>query len=190
MGKKKEPDVRQPKVEAQREYASLRDNDTSVVYVRKKKYKLHWLKKGQIAKLGRILLEQAKDEPDKEGVQSTNALLELVSSGKNACKAAAIYLLDGYWKLKFGYWLLWRWFYYIRQYDDEELLELLSEGKKKVPLEQFLAVTMCLTGAKDTLMMMRTAEAEHILHELSMEQLTREQKNGSGSQPQDTSSSV
>ena len=192
MGKKKEPDVRQPKVDAQKEYASLRDNDASVVIVRNKKFTLRWLKKGQIAKLGRILLEQARDEENggTEQPKATNALLELVSSGKNACKAAAVYLLDGYWKLKFNYWWLWRWFYYIKQYDDGELLELLTEGKKKVPLEQFLAVTMSLTGAKDTLMMMRTAEAEHILHELSMAQHTQEQRSVSGSQPPDTSSSA
>ena len=92
-----------------------------------------------------------------------------------------MYLLDGYWKMKLRYWLLWRWFYYVRQYDDDDLREVLEVGKKKVPLQQFCVTIMSLTEAKDTLMMMRMREAERILRELSMEQPSRPPRSGSGS---------
>lgn len=166
----KEPKVEQPSVDAQRTYASIRDNDATIVTIlgTKKKYKIRWLKNGQIDKLSRLLIRKG-DTDDKDG-KDDNPLDAVLSDGKLACKAAAIYILDGYWKLKFRYWFLWRWFYYIRQYDNVQLQELLDEGKKKVPLTQFLMTTMSLTGARVTLMNMRTEEAERILQELATEQ--------------------
>lgn len=125
--KNKEPDVRQPDQEQQKEYASLRDNSATVVHIRKKAYKLRWAKNGQIRKLSQILLLSPGTE---EGSSSEDLLKDIAESSKLCCKAAAIYILDGYWKLKFKYWFLWRWFYYIRQYDDEDLKEVLETGKK------------------------------------------------------------
>jgi hypothetical protein len=82
--------------------------------------------------------------------------------------------------LKFKYWFLWRWFYYIRQYDNVQLQEVLDVGKKKVPLEAFLKTTMSLIEARATLMTMRTEEAEHTLQELAsvQPQETESQDNG------------
>lgn len=177
----KEPKIEQPKTKEQRTYASMRDNDATTVYIKgtKKKYKLRWLKKGQINKLSRLLIrKQATDDKDGE---KDNALDSILDDTKLTCKAAAIYILDGYWKLKFRYWYLWRWFYYVRQYDDDQLQDILEEGKKKVPLPPFLLATMSLTGAKATLMNLRTEEAERILRELSSAQQAETERQGSGS---------
>ena len=177
----KEPKIEQPSVESQRTYASMRDNDATVVGIlgTKKTYKIRWLKNGQIERLSRLLIRKgATDDKDGENDSSLDAVIE---DSKLACKAAAIYILDGYWKLKFRYWYLWRWFYYIRQYDNVQLQELLEEGKKKVPLTQFLLTTMSLTGARATLMNMRTEEAEHILQELASVQRQGTESQGNGS---------
>mgnify|MGYP000113932552 FL=1 len=45
-------------------------------------------------------------------------------------KCAAAIVLNGYWKILFFYWFLWRWFFYVMQYSDEELLPLIETGKK------------------------------------------------------------
>lgn len=177
MAKDKEPDVRQPNIEQQRAYVSLRDNTATVVHIRKKKYRLKWAHNGQISKLSKLLISGKTSE---ETPTTEDILNDIESSSKLACKAAAVYILDGYWKLKFRYWYLWRWFYYIRQYDDADLREVLETGKKKVPLQQFCVTIMSLTEAKDTLMMMRTREAERILRELSTEQPLQQQRSGNG----------
>lgn len=175
----KEPKIEQPSVSSQRTYASIRDNDATIVSIlgTKKKYKIRWLKNGQIEKLSRLLIH--KGDTDNKDEKKDNPLDSVLDDTKLACKAAAIYILDGYWKLKFRYWLLWRWFYYIRQYDNVQLQELLETGKKKVPLTQFLMTTMCLTGARATLMQMRTEEAELILQELAtaQQEATEKQDN-------------
>ena len=177
----KEPIIEQPSLESQREYVSIRDNDATVVSVlgTKKKYKIRWLKNGQIDRLSRLLIRKGETD-DKDG-QNDSPLDAIIDDSKLACKASAIYILDGYWKLKFRYWFLWRWFYYIRQYDNVQLQELLDEGKKKVPLTQFLMTSMSLTAARATLMNMRTEEADHILQELASAQQQETEKQGSGS---------
>ena len=176
----KEPKIEQPSIEAQRNYTSIRDNDATIVEIlgTNKKYKIRWMKNGQIDRLSRLLIR--KGDTDNEDGTKDNALDSIVEDSKLACKAAAIMILDGYWKLKFRYWYLWRWFYYIRQYDNVQLQALLEEGKKKIPLVQFLATTMLLTGAKATLMNMRTEEAEHTLQELASEQLQETEKQDNG----------
>jgi len=177
----KEPKVEQPSVDSQRTYASIRDNDATVVPIlgTKKKYRIRWLKNGQIDRLSRLLIR--KGETDNEDGTKGSPLDAVLEDSKLACKAAAIYILDGYWKLKFRYWYLWRWFYYIRQYDNEQLQGILDEGKKKVPLVQFLMTTTSLTGARATLMNMRTEEAERTLQGLASAQRQETEKPDSGS---------
>lgn len=166
----KEPKIEQPSVEAQRTYASMRDNDATIVGIvgTKKKYKIRWLKNGQIDKLSRLLIRKGDtDDADADKTRPLDAVLE---DSRLACKAAAIIILDGYWKIKLRYWYLWRWFYYVRQYDNVQLQPILDEGKKKVPLGQFLMTTMSLIGVKGTLMNLTMEEAERTLQELATEQ--------------------
>lgn len=179
-----EPIIEQPGAEAQREMLSLvNDDPTEVTILRtNKKYLIHWLKNGQLTKLSRLLLRKRDiDSAEKTKTTGVDALDEILDDNKLACKAAAIYILNGYWKIKFKYWFLWRWFYYVREYDNVQLLPILSEGKKKVPLIQFFNSTTFLIGAKATLMQMRTEEAEHTLQELAMEQRSQTESKDNGS---------
>ena len=181
MKKEEEEKVEQPSYDAQQIYLSLISNDAEVVGILRtnKKYKVRWLKNGQLEKLSRLLLHKKTiDETTTTGSDVMDAILE---DNKLACKAAAIIILDGYWKIKFRYWWLWRWFYYIRQYDNIQLHDILEVGKKKVPLNQFYATIMSLTEAKDSLMRMRAKEVETTLRGLNMEAHSQTENNDSGS---------
>ena len=181
MKKEEEEKVEQPSYDAQQIYLSLINNDAEEVEIlrTKKKYKIRWLKNGQLEKLTRLLLH--KKSIDEQKTTGSEVFDEIYEDTKLACKAAAIIVLDGYWKLKFRYWYLWRWFYYVRQYDNIQLQKILEVGKKKVPLNQFYATIMSLTEAKDTLMRMRAKEVESILHAQSMAQPSQTESKGSGS---------
>lgn len=173
--------VEQPSIDSQQVYLSLINNDATEAGIlrTKKKYKIRWLKNGQLEKLTRLLLHKKTiDENKTTGSDVLDAILE---DSKLACKAAAIIILDGYWKLKFRYWFLWRWFYYIKQYDNIQLHEILEVGKKKVPLNQYYATIISLTEAKDSLMRMRAKEVEATLQGLSMAQLSQTESKDSGS---------
>ena len=181
MKKEEEEKVEQPSLDAQQIYLSLISNDAEEVGIlrTKKKYKIRWLKNGQLEKLSRLLLHKKTiDEKTTTGSDVMDAILE---DNRLACKAAAIIILDGYWKIKFRYWWLWRWFYYVRQYDNIQLHDILEVGKKKVPLNQFFATIMSLTEAKDSLMRMRAKEVEATLQGLHTEVLSRTENNANGS---------
>ena len=176
-----EQKIEQPTLDAQQLYLSMINNDPEEVEIlrTKKKYKIRWLKNGQLEKLTRLLLhKKTLDENTSTGSDVLDTILE---DNKLACKAAAIIVLDGYWKLKFRYWFLWRWFYYVRQYDNIQLDKILEVGKKKVPQMQFFRTIMSLTEAKDSLMRMRVKEVEVTLQELSMVARSQTESKDSGS---------
>lgn len=181
MEENKEPKIDQPSVESQQIYLSMISNDAEEVEIlrTKKKYKIRWLKNGQLDKLTRLLLH--KKTLDENTTTGSSVLDTILEDNKLACKAAAIIILDGYWKLKFRYWFLWRWFYYVRQYDNIQLDKILEVGKKKVPQMQFFRTIMSLTEAKDSLMRMRVKEVEAIHQELSMAVLSQTENKDSGS---------
>lgn len=181
MDANKEQKIDQPTIDSQQIYLSLISNDAEEVQIlrTKKKYKVRWLKNGQLEKLTRLLLH--KKTIYEEKTTGSEVLDEILEDTKLACKAAAIILLDGYWKIKFRYPFLWRWFYYVKQYDNIQLAPILDAGKKKVPQMQFFQTIMSLTEARDSLMRMRAKEVEVTLHELSMAQHSATESNGSGS---------
>ena len=176
-----EPEVEQPSLDVQQLYLSMISNDAEEVEILRtsKKYKIRWLKNGQLEKLTRLLLH--KKEIDEDKTTGSDVMDAILEDAKLACKAAAIIVLDGYWKLKFRYWFLWRWFYYVKQYDNIQLSKILAVGKKKVPLQQFYGTIMSLTEAKDTLMRMRTEEVEAILQGQSMAERLQTESKDSGS---------
>lgn len=186
---KEEPIVTQPTLDEQRQYKSLSENTPTEVTIlhTKKKYLVRWLKYGQLNKLSKLLV--GKHNKDNDDNADEAVLDTLIRDSKLACKAAAIYVTNGFWSLHLRYWFLWRWFYYVKQYDPVQLSPILVEGKKKVPLMQFLGATTSLIGAKDTLLQMTMTEAEHILQGLSSELPSPEQSTESISSGQDTSSS-
>lgn len=185
-----EPHVDQPTDAQQREYRSMVDDTPTEVGIlrTKKKYLIKWIKNGAIEKLSRLLVH-AGDTDNGDGTADENVYGAICSDAKLACKAAALFVLNGYWSIKFKYWFLWRWWYYVRQYDSIQLQPIISVGKKKLPLMQFFGTTTLLTGVKDTLMQMRTKEVEHILQEHALAQYTNSASTESTSSEPDTSSS-
>lgn len=192
MAKKKveEPHIEQPTEAQQRELKSIMDDTPTEVGILRteKKYKIRWVKNVVIERLSRLLIHSGDtDNADGKEADLYKAISE---DAKLACKAAALFILNDYWKIRFKYWFLWRWFYYVRQYDGVQLQPILTVGKKKLPLMQFFGTTTLLIGAKDTLMQMRTQEVERILQEQALAQYSSSASTGNTSSEPDTSSSA
>lgn len=81
---------------------------------------------------------------------------------KVVCKCAALMKLNGYWSIRLLYWLVWRWFYYVKQYNESDLGEFIAECKKKVPVMDYLMCTTLLTAMMDTKKQMNRAEVNRI----------------------------
>lgn len=144
MAKKKI--LEQPDEEMQSLQKAVMHDKADVVYLRKKKIKLRWIR-GCVRDL------------------MTDILLNESSESKVSAKCAAIIVLNGYWSTKLWYWLVWRWFYYVKQYTEEEYSPLMMMCKKKLGAENYFLLTTLMIGIKDTMMAMTRKETERILRE-------------------------
>ena len=138
-------EIKQVNDEQQKALNAVLEDSVDVVEVRGKKKKVRWLRNCTIRKVTDIML---KDHGHESMVN---------------CKSAAAIVLNGYWSIKLRWWWVWRWYYYVKQYRDVELSELIEVGKKKVDVESYYLTTTYLTAMKDTMMAMTRKEVERFL---------------------------
>ena len=139
---------RQPTTDEQKRLGEVLDNAPTEVSVGDGTVNVKWLKNGTLAKLRKITLGNHKDEL-------------MVSA-----KCAAAILLDGYWKIKFFWWLKWRWLYYVKQWGDAECRPIIDEGKKKVPAVSYYVNIISLTEIMYTIMAITRQQADRIKTEI------------------------
>ena len=135
--------ITQPTENDERQLNSVMDDGVDYVMVRGKRWAVRWIRNRAKRKVTDIFLNEKEED-------------------KVAAKCTAALRLNGYFKIKFFYWILWRWYYYVRQYSEAELLPFIEMCKKKVQLTEYFVAIILLTEMKDTMMMMTRAEAEHI----------------------------
>ena len=98
-----------------------------------KKHTLRWLRNGAVRKFSHVSIAEKDDN-------------------KRAVKLCAIVLLNNVWKLRFLYWIVWRWWYYVKDVDAVELLRVLDVAKKKIPSAAYSLLTILATGMTDLMM--------------------------------------
>jgi hypothetical protein len=139
-------------IEDERQLSSIANDEKETVLLGNKKVHIGWLKRGTLRKFSSIMVDNKTDPKSESQV---------------TCKLAACVMANGFFRIKFIYPLLWRWYYYIKQYDDSVLLPIIEMGKKKVQLTEYYSIMMLAQGLKDTLQTMTREEANRILQELS-----------------------
>lgn len=103
----------QPSMADERELERTVDNEKDYAEIRGRKMALPFLNQFGLHKISRIMTDKGGNE--------------LVVSHK--CLAAA--RLNGYFKIKLFWSILWRWYAYVRAYTDIELTQAVSLIKKK-----------------------------------------------------------
>lgn len=120
-----------------------------------KSYEITKCGNAQFAKIAKLLMSRADYDAD-------DPLAAINSDSKLACKVAAAVVLHGFFTMKMKWWYLWRWFYYVRQYDVEQLNELLSAGIAALPYEETMNAYSILSATRETLKHMTFAEAQKL----------------------------
>lgn len=154
----------------ERELFGAVDNETEYVNIRDKRIGLHDLCGWARHKITRILLKEGGDE---------------FSVG---CKCLAAARLNGYFSIKLFWWLLWRWYYFVRKYTDSELSDAICLIKKKVASGSYFFNTTLLIGMRETMMSMSREEVAASLREHSTDKAGKSAKNAPGSQSPSASS--
>lgn len=150
MAKKGEKIIKEATKEDEQLQMSVRKNYADPVEVRGSVYKVRWMHPSTTEWITELMLKDGNDN-------------------KVLCQSAALIVLNGFWKCHLFYWIVWRWFYYVRQYNADELMPLFEMAQKKTQqrvMTAYLNATIYLTGLKDTKKQMTKAEAERILREL------------------------
>lgn len=138
---------KQPEIDIQRELDMLQGDKPTKVTIPRTKHQvgIGWLRKNTGRKVTSLLLNSRKDDKFEDTVFA---------------KAAAYIVLNGYFKIAFFHWFLWRWYYYIKQYDDSQLLPIIECGKKKAPQIPYFLGMAYLNGLKDTVVAMKRERAD------------------------------
>lgn len=130
-----------------------------------KSYEISKCGNAQFAKIAKLLMRRADYDAD-------DPLAAINRDCKLACKVAAAIVLNGFFTMRLKWWYLWRWFYYVRQYDVEQLNELLSEGIASLPYEETMNAYSMLSLTRETLKHMTFGEAQKLFEASpSLEQL-------------------
>lgn len=143
--------IDQPNVELQEVLDDILNETPTEYTFRGKKRMLGWLHKGTTRKFTHIELKEKNE-------------------WKKRIKQCAVVQLNNVWKIRFFYWLLWRYYYYIIDLDVWEVLGVLNVAKKKIQSAAFQLTTILATAMTDAMMTMTKAEAEHIQAEQAGEE--------------------
>lgn len=143
--------IEQPNVELQEVLDDILNETPTEYTFRGKKRMLGWLHKGTTRKFTHIELKEKNE-------------------WKKRIKQCAVVQLNNVWKIRFFYWLLWRYYYYIIDLDVWEVLGVLNVAKKKIQSAAFQLTTILATAMTDVMMTMTKAEAEHIQAEQAGEE--------------------
>lgn len=177
--------INQPTVEEQRMLKDVTSSEASYVMVRGKRWKVGYMYNGTLDHVSRVLLKRNKkntkstdnEADDYQKNYEKNPVGVGAEENKVVCKCAALLRLNGFWSIKMLYWLVWRWFYYVKQYDERDLGEFIEECKKKVPVVSYLTSITSLTAMMDTKKQMNRAEVNRIQAEQLSAQRAALEKN-------------
>lgn len=131
--------IEQPNIELQKVLDDILHETPTEYIFRGKKKMLGWLHKGTTRKFTHIELKEKNE-------------------WKKRVKQCAVVQLNNVWKIRFFYWFLWRYYYYIIDLDVWEVLAVLNVAKKKIQSAAFQLTTILATAMKDTMMTMTKVE--------------------------------
>ena len=152
----------QPLMSEERALFGAVENETDYIELRGRRIGLRDLSGWAKHKITRILLKEKGDE---------------YAVG---CKCLAAARLNSYFRIKWLWPVLWRWYYYFRNYTDSEITEAIVTIKKKVASGSYFFNTTLLIGMRETMMSMSREEVAASLRERSTDKAGKSAKSDRG----------
>lgn len=137
-----EKEIKQPEIQYQEILDDLMSRTPDVVTFLGRKHKIGWLHRHTQRKFTHIVLKEK--DPEKRNVKLCACVLT------NNVFA---------WFKPLVYALRWRWYWYVVDLDDIEILRIIDASKKKIQYDPSLMLTILSTEMKDTMMAMIQKEA-------------------------------
>lgn len=137
-----------------------------------------------LERLTHLWLERERAMPD----NSSDTLKDLCIDPYFAVREALLFVLNDYWKIRFFYKPMCWWWGKVKGYTDEQMLPIILEGKKKLPLTAHWTVMAYSTDMRSDWMKMTTKEAEQYRAELLSAAKQLSSKSSPATEGQDISS--
>lgn len=159
--------MRQPTLEQRKEYLDIVENSVSVVPIKgtKRKVRLRWMKPYTIERITKVWIE--RDLASVKVENGSDVLKDLAKEPYFAFKEAALMILNNDIKIRLFYGLYWRWLAF--RYNETQMLDIIDEGKKKLPLMAHYGIIVFSLDTRTDMMKMTKKEAEQYRAELLSE---------------------
>ena len=153
--------MKQPSKKAQQELLSIDQNLPTKVGIPRSKatYNITWMRPYATNKISQAFLEN--EAPSEMG--SREVIKFMATKVKIVAKIASYVILNNFWTIQFFHAIHWRWLFYIKQYDFEQLQPIVLEGKKKMAEIGFYTSMISLVMTMDTMKTMTKVEVEQYL---------------------------
>ena len=156
--------MEQASKKARKEYHDIINDTPKQVRIpgTKKFVKIRGMKPYTIERLTALWVERDANIPEDSSSALKSVCIEPYFSVKQAC----LIVLNDYWKIRLLYPLMWRIWGKIRGYTEEQMLPVIEEGKKKLPLTAHWMNMAFSTDMRNDWIKMMTKEAEQYRAEL------------------------
>lgn len=177
----------QPDKKARRESTENALNIPTTITIpgTRRKVKLSGVKPYTIERLTLLWQERDANIPE----DSSDTLKSMCVDPYFAVKSAVLFVLNSYWKIVLFYPIMWRIWAKWRGYTDEQMMPIIMEGKKKIPLTAHWTVMAFSVDMRTDWMNLTKKEAEQYQAErlLAVKQLSS--RNSQNTEKQEDSSS-
>lgn len=139
-------------------------NEPAVVQIpgTKRKVKVRNIHPYTLERLTKVWLERDANMPTDSG----ETLKSMAIDPYFAVKEAVLLVMNSWWRIILFYPLKWRIWAYWREYTDDQMLPIIQEGKKKLPLMPHWMIMAFSTDMRTDWMRLTTMEAEQYRAEL------------------------
>lgn len=172
--------MKSPNKLAQAELSDIVSNTSEVIKISGTNHtvRIAPVKNGTLEKVTTLWSKRDMAEPPKDANDTLSILRKDIYFSH---KEAAYFVLNSYWKIKLFHWIVWRWFAFVWQLDENQLSDILIAAKKKIPFLSFFKNIVLTMDMRTDILRMTTKEAEQYRREviLAQEQLSAQSSRSS-----------
>lgn len=181
--------MKQADIKARQRLSEVADDAPTIVEIpdTKKKVSLRGVKPYTLERITQLWLQR-----DTMAISDNSAstLKSMCSEPYFAVKEALYFVLNDWWKINLFHRFMTFWWGKVKGYTDEQMLPIILEGKKKLPLTAHWMIMAYSSDMRTDMVKMTKTEAEQFRAELLSAAKQLSSKSSHATEGQDESSSV
>ena len=176
-------------IKARQELNDITGDTPAIVEIpgTKKSVKIYGVKPYTLEKITQLWIERDVNAVPEDGAST---LKSMCSEPYFAVREALYFVLNSWWKINLFHKFLTFWWGKVKGYTDEQMMPIILEGKKKLPLTAHWMIMAYSADMRTDMMKMTKTEAEQFRAELLSVASQLSSKSSLATEGQGVSSSV